>query len=74
MLRDAKEGDDDVLIVDVAGGHGHYLETFRQRFPDAKGRMLLQDLPHIISDVQHLNPRIESMAHDMFLPQPIEGD
>lgn len=74
VLRDAKEGDDDVLIVDVAGGHGHYLETFRQRFPDAKGRMLLQDLPHIISDVQHLDPRIESMAHDMFLPQPIEGD
>ena len=73
MLRGAKEDDGAVLIVDVAGGRGYYLETFRQKFPDAKGRMILQDLPHVISDVQDLDPRIESMAHDMFLPQPIEG-
>ena len=62
VLRGAKEDDGAVLIVDVAGGRGHYLETFRQRFHNAKGRMILQDLPHVISDVQDLDPRIESMA------------
>ena len=81
VLRCAKKNDDDddddddhVLIVDVAGGRGHYLETFRHKFPDAKGRMVLQDLPHVINDVHGLDSRIESMAHDMFLPQPIKGN
>ena len=73
MLRGVKEDDDAVLIIDVAGGHGHDLESFRRRFPDAKGRMILQDLPVVIRDVQNLDPRIERMEHDMFLPQPIKG-
>ena len=73
MLQGAKEDDGAVLMVDVAGGRGHYLETFRQRFPNAKGRLILQDLPHVIDDFPDLDPRIEGMAHDMFLPQPIKG-
>lgn len=36
--------------------------------------MVLQDLPHVINDIHDLDPRIESMAHDMFLSQPVEGD
>ena len=74
VLQGAKDDDSAVLMVDVAGGQGHYLETFRRRFPDAKGRLILQDLPHVIDDVQDLNPRIEGMAHDMFLPQSIKCD
>ena len=74
VLRGAKEDSDAVLVVDVAGGRGHDLEAFRRRFPDAKGRMVLQDLPSVISDINGLDSRIESMAHDMFLPQPIKGD
>ena len=74
LLRGAKEDNDAVLIVDVAGGRGHDLEGFRQKFPDAKGRMILQDLPHVIADVQYLDPRIESMPHDMFLPQSVQGN
>ena len=74
LLRDAKEDEGTVLIVDVAGGRGHDLEAFRQKFPHAKGRMILQDLPHVIEDIQYLDPRIERMAHDMFLPQSVEGN
>ena len=74
VLRGAKEDDDAVLIVDVAGGRGHDLEAFRRNFPGAKGRMILQDLPGVIDGVRELDLRIERMAYDMFLPQPIEGE
>ena len=73
MLRGAREDSDAVLIVDVAGGRGHDLEAFRRKFPDVNGRMILQDLPGVISGIQSLEDRIERMAHDMFSPQPIKG-
>lgn len=74
MLRSAKEDDGAVLLVDVAGGRGHDLEAFRQKFPDARGRMILQDLSGVVDDIRDLDLRIERMAYDMFLPQPIEGE
>ena len=73
MLQGVKEDDTAVLIVDVAGGRGHDLEAFRRKFPHAQGRMILQDLPSVIDDIQDLDSQIERMAHDMFLPQPIKG-
>ena len=73
VLRGAREDSDAVLIVDVAGGWGNDLEAFRRKFPDVNGRMILQELPGIISDIQYLEDGIERMAHDIFSPQPIKG-
>ncbi len=73
VLQGAEEDETAVLIVDVAGGRGHDLEAFRRKFPHAKGRMILQDLPSVIDDIQDLDPHIERLTHDMFLPQPIRG-
>ena len=73
LLKDAKSDDKAVLMVDVAGGRGHYLAAFKERFPHAKGRMILQDLPHVIDDAQKLESSIERMGHDMFESQPVKG-
>lgn len=73
LLKDAKADDNAVLMVDIAGGRGHYLAAFKERFPYAKGRMILQEVPDVIHDAQNLDPSIERMGHDMFEPQPIKG-
>ncbi|KAL4888675.1 O-methyltransferase-domain-containing protein [Aspergillus ambiguus] len=63
---------DEVLFVDVGGGEGHYLHAFNEKFFDAPGRRVLQDLPQVISNMD--NPKgIELMTHDFFSPQPIKG-
>ena len=63
----------DVLLVDVGGGQGQVLEAFKREFPSHRGRLILQDLPQAISNIEHLEPGIETMEMDFFNPQPIKG-
>ena len=60
-------------MVDIAGGRGHYLAAFEKRFPYARGRMILQEVPDVIHDCPNLDPTIERMERDMFEPQSIIG-
>lgn len=69
--RAAKDGAS-VLLVDIGGGRGQDVETFKNRFPTAPGRMILQDLPRSVEHAR-LSPGIEAMAHDFMDPQPIKG-
>ena len=73
LLRNAKVDANAVLMIDIAGGRGHYLTAFKQRFP-IKGRLILQEMPDIIEDTKGLDSSIECMEYDMFEPQPIKGD
>ena len=73
LLKDAKADNAAVLMVDIAGGRGHYLAAFKDKFPHARGRMILQEVPNVIRDVQGLDSSIERMEHDMFEPQPVKG-
>lgn len=66
----AKE--DEVLVVDVGGGVGHDLLGFRARHPEIKGRLVLEDLPHIIQAVGEADG-IELVEHDFYTPQPVKG-
>lgn len=63
---------DAVLFVDVGGGRGHEIDKFLDKFPQDKSRMVLQDLPHIVKDVEGSSNK-EVMAYDFFTPQPIKG-
>lgn len=82
-LRDRlPQTDDEVLIVDVGGGLGYYLQQFREdELSKPRGRLILQDLPHVLPTVEHEpaiyadleEKHIETMAYDFFTPQPIHG-
>jgi hypothetical protein len=63
---------DAVLLVDVGGNTGHEIQAIRQRFPALSGRMVLQDLPSTIEQVQS-NKDMEAMEHNFFTPQPVQG-
>jgi hypothetical protein len=73
VLNDASESHDQPLLVELGGGHGHDIAYFASRFPDAPGRLILEDLSPVIDDIQSLDPKIERVKHDLFAPQPING-
>ncbi|PYH73050.1 O-methyltransferase [Aspergillus vadensis CBS 113365] len=67
-----KEGESNVLLVDVAGGRGHDLVAFQSKFSGVQGRLILEDLPHVVAEAtQH--PKIEHVSFDLFQTQPIQG-
>ena len=63
---------DAVFIVDVAGGRGHEIMKLAEKFPQAKGRKILQDLPDVVKEVESTN-EMEAMEYDFFTPQPVKG-
>ncbi|KAJ5189027.1 O-methyltransferase family 2 [Penicillium cf. griseofulvum] len=65
--------DAETLMVDVAGGRGHDLVAFLERYPDVKGHLVLQDLPHVLEESTIDTERIEKQPFDLFKPQPIHG-
>ncbi|KAI7207155.1 hypothetical protein KC352_g17838 [Hortaea werneckii] len=68
-----KCGDTDVLLVDVGGGKGHDIASFRENFSDLPGRLILQDLPQTFACLQERPDGIELMEHDFFQEQPVKG-
>ncbi|KAI9925332.1 hypothetical protein ASPWEDRAFT_62821 [Aspergillus wentii DTO 134E9] len=64
---------DDTLLVDVGGSIGHDILEFQRKWPNAPGRLVLQDLDAVLSKIDSIHPRIEVMPHDFFTPQPVKG-
>lgn len=74
LAHNLNEEENAVLLVDIGGGVGHDLRDFGNRRGSMPGRLVLQDLPAIISEVDSSKkPAVEAMAYDYYTPQPIEG-
>ncbi|EPE28805.1 S-adenosyl-L-methionine-dependent methyltransferase [Glarea lozoyensis ATCC 20868] len=73
VLFESKGGEkkDEVLLVDVGGGRGYDLQAFKTRFPDGDGKLVLQDLPMVVEDIQDLDEAVVRQVHDFFTPQPV---
>ena len=72
VLSGFKNEKDAVLMIDFGGGRGHDLMAFRKQFPQAPGRLILQDQQHVIESAV-LSDGTEKMGHNFFTPQPIHG-
>lgn len=53
-----------MLVVDIGGGVGHDLLGFRARHPYLKGRLVLEELPHVIDQVADKLEGFELLKHD----------
>lgn len=74
QLVDATDDQNTPLLVDVGGGSGSDIESFRKRHPETASRLILQDLPKVISDaIVNTEAGVRAMDHDFFTPQPIQG-
>lgn len=63
----------DITVIDIGGGVGHDLIALKAAHPKLEGKLILEDLPIVISSVKDLPSGIETVAHDMFTPQPIKA-
>ncbi|KAI0505266.1 S-adenosyl-L-methionine-dependent methyltransferase [Xylaria bambusicola] len=61
------------LLIDIGGGEGHDLLEFHRRYPNAPGRLILQDLPPVIDSIQDLPSKVECQKYDFFQEQPVKG-
>ena len=76
LTRGCKEGDGEVLLVDVGGGLGHDLEQLRHKCSALLSgkRLILQELSQkTVDGARKVRPWIEAMVHDFFTPQPVRG-
>lgn len=78
LLQGASTDADATLLVDVAGGDGHDIAEIACRYPNAPGRLIVQDLPPVIDRLQELSEKVlprkvERQKYDFFTPQPIQG-
>ncbi|KAI9810258.1 MAG: hypothetical protein M1827_006392 [Pycnora praestabilis] len=70
VARDASP--QDVVLVDVGGGHGQVLSHIRTALPDLKGRMVLEDLEETLMGHARQTD-VEVVLYDFFTPQPVIG-
>ena len=68
----ARQDQDAIMFIDVGGGIGHEAVAVKKRLPDLPDRFVVQDLLQIVEG-QKLDAYVDSMAHDFFTPQPLEG-
>ncbi|KAL8946952.1 MAG: hypothetical protein Q9222_006717 [Ikaeria aurantiellina] len=73
VLAGVKPGEDSVVVVDVGGGLGQALFEIKGKFPDIKGRLVLQDQPSTVKQAGDGKGVFTPMGHDFFNPQPIKG-
>ncbi|OBT59329.1 hypothetical protein VE04_00244 [Pseudogymnoascus sp. 24MN13] len=64
--------DEDIAVVDIAGGQGHIMGEVRQRNPQIKGRFIVQDLPSTFEAVPTPPTGVNFMNYDIFTPQPVK--
>lgn len=62
-----------VSLVDVGGNRGADILEFRKTYPDFPGRLVLQDLPETIAQIdKSIMQDVELQTYDFFTPQPVE--
>jgi hypothetical protein len=72
LTQNPPSKEDEVLLVDVGGGHGHFVEGVGRRYPGLKGTLVLQDLKEVVDEIK--DPKgFKPMAYDFFTPQPVKG-
>lgn len=72
-LASASDLENRALIVDIGGGRGQSLLQIKEKWPDLKGRLILEDRPMVLNSFPDL-PGIEKLPHDFFTEQPVKSE
>ncbi|KUI56514.1 Demethylsterigmatocystin 6-O-methyltransferase [Cytospora mali] len=73
LISGADASPESPFLVDVGGSVGHDIAQFQSLHPSHPGKLILQDMPAVIGQIETLDPNIERMGHDFFTEQPIKG-
>jgi len=64
---------DAVMLVDIGGSLGHDVTQFHKLNPDHPGKLILQELPVVIGQLENLDEAVTPMTHDFLTEQPVKG-
>ncbi|KAH8900524.1 S-adenosyl-L-methionine-dependent methyltransferase [Thozetella sp. PMI_491] len=73
LVAGADARPDAPFLVDIGGNLGHDLQDFYRHHPNAPGRLILQDLPVVLSQITKLDYAITPMSYDFHTEQPVKG-
>lgn len=73
LINGADTSPDAPFIVDIGGSIGHDLVQFKKFHPSHPGKLVLEDLPVVIGQIQDLDPSIERVSYDFHEEQPAKG-
>lgn len=73
LLDGFDNSDGSALLVDLSGGLGHDIESFDASFPNALGRLVLQDLGRVIHEIPTKEYRIERTVYDFHTEQAVKA-
>ncbi|CAI6334214.1 unnamed protein product [Periconia digitata] len=73
LIEGADKSSDAAFLVDIGGSVGHDISEFNRKHPQVPGRLILQDLQSVLSQIQAIDSRIETMAYDFYTENPIKG-
>ncbi|KAM0430033.1 hypothetical protein ACHAPT_006039 [Fusarium lateritium] len=71
LIAGASNSPDAAFLVDIGGNVGHDIMEFQRHYPNVPGKLILQDLPTVICQIQ-LDPTITTMSYDFHTEQPIK--
>lgn len=60
------------FFVDVGGGQGHQCKQLLEKYPNLKGRLILQDLRQAVDELPPIEG-VRVMAQNFFEPQAVQG-
>ena len=66
-----KDDSEAEMFIDIGGALWSEVVTVKQIYPHIPGRLMLEDLPHVVDQVSDSD--IEAIAYDIFTPQPVKG-
>jgi hypothetical protein len=61
-----------IFLVDIGGNQGHDLGKFVSKYGLRPGRLILQDLPKIVSTIDRAG--IETIGYSFMDPQPVKSE
>lgn len=73
LVEGADTSDEAAFLVDIGGSLGHDLSEFNRKHPHVPGRLILQDLPSVLSQIPQIDSKIEVMPYDFYTENPIKG-
>jgi hypothetical protein len=73
IINGTNKSQSSVILVDVGGGLGHDIADFQNRFPQAPGRLILEDLAPVLQNAKGLNSAIRLQEVDFLTGQPVKG-
>lgn len=74
LIQGANTDTEAPFFVDIGGNVGHDIVQLHQLFPQLPGKLILQDLPSVISRITDLPPAIIPMEYDFHSEQPVKGE